>query len=207
MAAVQNNPKSKQSEEFMRIQDLLYLCASNWYWFALSLMITLGAAFLYIKVTPPVYTRSASILIKEDSNGKSFSTDAGSFADLGLIQANTNVNNEIISLQSPAIMTDVVKRLHLNMDYLVDGGFYREVLYGHTLPINVSINTPDNNESSALTVKILADSTVELSDFIRNGEELPGKLLKGQLRDTIMTPVGKVIICPTWRRSCRSPGP
>ena len=54
MAAVQNNPKSKQSEEFMRIQDLLYLCASNWYWFALSLMITLGAAFLYIKVTPPV---------------------------------------------------------------------------------------------------------------------------------------------------------
>ena len=197
MAAVQNNPKSKQSEEFMRIQDLLYLCASNWYWFALSLMITLGAAVLYIKVTPPVYTRSASILIKEDSKGKSLSADAGSFADLGLIQANTNVNNEIISLQSPAIMTDVVKRLHLNMDYHVDGGFYREVLYGRTLPINVSIDTPDDNESSALTVKILADSTVELSDFIRNGEELPGKLLKGQLRDTIMTPVGKVTICPT----------
>lgn len=197
MAAVQNNPKSKQSEEFMRIQDLLYLCASNWYWFALSLMITLGAAFLYIKVTPPAYTRSASILIKEDSKGKSLSADAGSFADLGLIQANTNVNNEIISLQSPAIMTDVVKRLHLNMDYHVDGGFYREVLYGRTLPINVSIDTPDNNESSALTVKILADSTVELSDFIRNGEELPGKLVKGQLTDTIMTPVGKVTVCPT----------
>lgn len=175
MAVVQNNPKSKQSEEFMRIQDLLFLCVSNWYWFALSLVITLGAAVLYIKVTPPVYTRSASILIKEDSNGKSLSTDAGSFADLGLIQANTNVNNEIISLQSPAIMTDVVKRLHLNMDYHVDGGFYREVLYGRTLPINVSIDTPDNNESSALTVKILADSTVELSDFIRNGEELPGE--------------------------------
>lgn len=196
MAVVQNNPKSKQSEEFMRIQDLLFLCVSNWYWFALSLVITLGAAVLYIKVTPPVYTRSASILIKEDSNGKSLSTDAGSFADLGLIQANTNVNNEIISLQSPAIMTDVVKRLHLNMDYHVDGGFYREVLYGRTLPINVSIDSSDD-ESSALTVKILADSTVELSDFIRNGEELPGKLLKGQLRDTIMTPVGKVTICPT----------
>lgn len=72
-------------------------------------------------------------------------------------------------------MTDVVKRLHLNMDYHVDGGFYREVLYGRTLPINVSIDTPDNNESSALTVKILADSTVELSDFIRNGEELSGE--------------------------------
>ena len=50
---------------------------------------------------------------------------------------------------------------------------------------------PNDNESSALTVKILADSTVELSDFIRNGEELPGKLLKGQLRDTIMTPLEK----------------
>ena len=79
MAAVQNNPKSKQSEEFMRIQDLLYLCASNWYWFALSLMITLGAAVLYIKVTPPVYTRSASILIKEDSKGKSLSADSGKY--------------------------------------------------------------------------------------------------------------------------------
>ena len=86
-------------------------------------------------------------------------------------------------------MTDVVKRLHLNTWIIL---LQRRLLPGSVIcarasPINVSIDTPDNNESSALTVKILADSTVELSDFIRNGEELPGKLVKGQLTDTIMT--------------------
>ena len=196
MAAIQNGSKPKQSEDFMRIQDLLSLCMSNWYWFAFSLLITLGIAILYIKVTPPVYTRSASILIKEDSNGKSLSSDVGSFADLGLIQANTNVNNEIISLRSPSLMTDVVKRLHLNIDYHVDGSFYREVLYGRSLPINVSINS-SNDESLALTVKILADSLVELSDFFRNGESVSDKLIKGKLRETIVSPIGDITVSPT----------
>ena len=81
----------------MKIQDLLQLCLSKWYWFVISLGITLSAAVLYVKRTPSVYTRTASILIKDETSGKSASGDVAELANLGLIQTNTNVNNEIIA--------------------------------------------------------------------------------------------------------------
>ena len=54
----QNNVRTGQPEDFMRIQDLFYLCLSKWYWFVISLGITLSVAILYVLVTPPVYMRS-----------------------------------------------------------------------------------------------------------------------------------------------------
>lgn len=108
----------------MRIQDLFYLCLSKWYWFVISLGITLSVAILYVLVTPPVYMRSAALLIKDESKGQSLSGEVGgSFSDLGLFQANTNVNNELISLQSPAIMLDVVNRLRLMLPIIRMGLF------------------------------------------------------------------------------------
>ena len=138
--AIPNNPtRPKQGDDFIRIQDLFYLCLAKWRWFVVSLVLTLGIAVYYLLTTPPVYTRAASLLIKEDSKGQSLSGDVGStFADMGLFQANTNVNNELLSLQSPAVMLDVVKRLHLHTDYLTDGTFYKQVLYGQTLPFSIS---------------------------------------------------------------------
>ena len=80
-----------------------------------------------------------ALLIKDESKGQSLSGEVGgSFSDLGLFQANTNVNNELISLQSPAIMLDVVNRLRLDVAYHTDGAFYRKVLYGQDLPVSVS---------------------------------------------------------------------
>ena len=85
----------------MRIQDLLALCIGKWHWFLISLVVTLGLAVVYLLRTPPVYTRSASLLIKEDSKGQSLSSDVGStFADMGLFQASTNVNNELQGKQT-----------------------------------------------------------------------------------------------------------
>ena len=136
MSAISNTPK--QTDDFIRIQDLLYLCLSKWYWFVISLAITLAIAVLYIKMTPPTYVRTASILIKEDTKGGSLSGDVSGLSDISLFQTNTNVNNEILSLKSPAIMLDVVKRLHLDINYTVSGSFHDKVIYGTNQPITVS---------------------------------------------------------------------
>ena len=165
----QNNVRTGQPEDFMRIQDLFYLCLSKWYWFVISLGITLSVAILYVLVTPPVYMRSAALLIKDESKGQSLSGEVGgSFSDLGLFQANTNVNNELISLQSPAIMLDVVNRLRLDVAYHTDGAFYRKVLYGQDLPVSVSFADLQDNESVSFTLRLLDEENVELSDFIRD---------------------------------------
>ena len=197
MAINQKNNKPGQADDFLRIQDLLYLCLAKWKWFVLSLAVTLGFATVYLLRTPSVYTRTASVLIKEDSKGKSVSSDMDAFSDLGLFQSGTNVNNELIAFQSPALMTEVVKRLRLDMNYSLPGKFHRQVAYGLTLPVNVTMSDLPENESAGFTLEVQPDSTLLLSDFTRNGTDLDGKDIKGRLLDSIPTPLGKVIIHTT----------
>lgn len=56
-------------EDFLRIQDLLGLCLGKWWWFVISLGVTLSVAVLYLMMTPSVYTRSAAVMIKDNSKG------------------------------------------------------------------------------------------------------------------------------------------
>ena len=104
--AVEKKLQQDKTDDFIRIQDLFYLCLSKWYWFLISLIVTMGVAAIYLLKTPQVFTRSAMILIKDESQGKSMSSDIG-FSELGLFQSNTNVNNELVALQSPSVMTEV----------------------------------------------------------------------------------------------------
>lgn len=192
--ATPNNPtKPKQTDEFIRIQDLFYLCVSKWYWFVISLAVTISVAVIYLLTTPPVYTRSASLLIKEDSKGNSVSDAAGVLGDIDLFQTSTNVNNEMQSLQSPAVMLDVVKRLHLDVSYHIDGGFYKRVLYGKSCPYTVSFNDLRDNESVDFTINPSEKGQVVLTDFSRDGEDLDGEVT-ATLNDTTDTPVGKLIV-------------
>ena len=197
MVVNQKNTKPGQPDDFLRIQDLLYLCLMKWQWFVLSLVVTVGVATVYLLRTPAVYTRTASVLIKEDSKGKSVSSDLESFSEFGLFQSSTNVNNELVTFQSPALMTEVVKRLRLDMNYFVPGKFHRQVANGLTLPVDVTISDLPENESAGFTLDVQPDSTLLLSDFIRNGTELDGMDIKGRLLDSITTPLGKIIIHTT----------
>jgi capsular exopolysaccharide synthesis family protein len=192
--ATQNNPaRPKQTDDLIRIQDLFYLCLNKWYWFVISLAVTIGVAVVYLLTTPPVYTRSASLLIKEDSKGNSMSDAAGVLGDMNLFQTSTNVNNEIQSLQSPSVMLDVVKRLHLDINYYTDGGFYKKVLYGGTCPYSVSFNDLQDNESVSFTVNPSSIGQVKLTDFVHNGEDVDGEVT-ATLNDTADTPIGKLSI-------------
>ena len=70
--------RTAQKDDFIRLQDLFYLCLAKWYWIVISLVITIGIALVYLLTTPPSYTRSASILIKEDAKGNAISGDISS---------------------------------------------------------------------------------------------------------------------------------
>lgn len=200
MSAPSQSPNSRpapKTDDFIRIQDLYYLCLAQWKWFVISLVVCLGIAGIYLLRTPPVYTRTASILIKEDSKGQSLSSDVSStFTDMGLFQSNTNVNNELISLQSPAVMYDVVKRLHLEIDYATPGRFYPQVRYGQNLPLTVTFAGLAEEESASLTVEALHPQDVKLTAFTLNGEKLDGEV-NGALNDTLTTPIGKIVVRPT----------
>lgn len=193
MATLNNPARPKQADDFIRIQDLFYLCLNKWYWFVISLTVTIGVAVIYLLTTPPVYTRSASLLIKEDSKGNSVSDATGVLGDIDIFQTSTNVNNEIQSLQSPAVMLDVVKRLHLDISYYTDCGFYKKVLYGRTCPYSISFSDLQDNESVSFTINPSSKGQVKLTDFSHNGEDVDGEVI-ATLNDTADTPVGKLTV-------------
>ena len=196
MATIQKKTQVQNTQDFIRIQDLLYMCLAKWYWFVLSLAVCLGVAIAYLLRTPPVYTRSASILIKDDSKGKSASTDMESFADFGIFTTNTNVNNEMGTLKSPDLMHEVVRRLHLDMNYLVDGRFHKVTIYGDQLPVAVSFADFPDNQSASFRLHLGTNGRYTLYELTRNGEPVEGEV-KGKLGDTVQSPFGKMSVTAT----------
>ena len=188
----------------MSIKDMLYLCLNKWHWFAISVLIAIGIAVFYILCTPPVYTRSASLLIKEENKGQSMASDVSSmFADLGFMKSNTNVNNELIAIQSPAVIYDVVNRLDLDVDYKVKATFHDKTIYGSSLPVKATfVSGWADNASLSFTLHIQLGGYLELTG-LKTGDEsisLPEKI-QSRMNDTIDIPLGKIVISPTLHYS------
>ena len=101
----------------LTLHDLLQMVLANWYWFALSVLICLGMAYYYLASTPKIYSRTATILVKDSRKGGDM--ELGAFSDLVGFQNRRNVDNEVYILQSHRLMSEVVKRLHLTVNYSV----------------------------------------------------------------------------------------
>ena len=186
--------QNAQEENNMSLKDIWALCVNNWKWFAISLGVCLLAATFYIIKTVPVYTRSASVLIKEDRKSGSVSADISSaFTDLGFGQTRVNVNNEIINFLSPDLMMQVVKNLHLDVDYKLQGLRYKHTIYGSSLPVQVEFLDLGRNESAGLTLTLTDSASVSLKDFVRGKDKVKGSAVAAY-GDTTETPLGKILV-------------
>ncbi len=194
MATQYDNIQLEENESSMSIKDFFYLCLAKWRWFVLSLVVVLGAAALYLLTTPPVYTRSTSLLLKFEQGPRSSITDAaGVLGDLNLFQSYTNVNNEILSLQSPALMTEVVKRLGLNVNYSTDGTFHKEVLYGLARPYEVEFEDFADNAGVSFTITPEDDGTLTLDHFRLDGDKYRGEVT-AYVDSLTSTPIGTLVV-------------
>ena len=164
-----NNNTQNQQEESVQLMDLLYKCLSKWYWFVISAALCLALAVFYVLKTPPVYTRSAEIQIKTNSRGQSISTDA-EISQLGLFNTNTNVYNEIKAFGAKSLMQEVVKRLNLDMNYITDGRFHDNVLYGRSLPFTAAIIDVPDQAVMSFDLDVKEDGAFTLSNFTLQNE-------------------------------------
>ena len=190
----ETNTRVEESE--LNLGDILQTVLANWYWFVLSVVVCAGAAFLYLKWAPKVYTRTASVLIKDDAKGGAMSESAA-FEDLGLFGTKRNVDNEVLVFKSRRLMTEVARNLHLDVSYTVKDGLRTVELYTQS-PVQLSF--PDAEEAQAFSLKAVPVSGKEviLSGFTLGGQEVAdGKPVKVALNDTVTTPVGRVVVVPS----------
>lgn len=186
--------RTSSTENLLSFKDIISLYLSKWYWFVISMAVCLAVALIVYKYTPPVYTRSTSIIIKRETKGGSSSSVENSFSDMGFFQERSNIDNEIENFKSPNLIYDVVSRLNLNVEYTTEGRFYNPVLYGDQLPVNISFNGLTKRESVSLVIKPKSDKEVILTGFIRNGNECPVQSIVARIGAKTNTPVGIVIV-------------
>lgn len=204
---IKNNPTEYYSNKVetsdsggFSFQELLSLIVKKWYWFLISIAVCLGLAILYLKVTPPSYTRKMSVLIK-DMDNSSLASEFSTFSTFGPGLRRANVHNEMLTINSPEYVIDVVNKLNLEMNYSVKGGFYDKVLYGKELPIQVKLPDADPSLKAGMSVTLLKDGALELTNFWSNDENFDEnsvkKVVKSKLDSFTSTPIGKVVITPS----------
>ncbi|MDE6126855.1 MAG: hypothetical protein K2G30_07855, partial [Muribaculaceae bacterium] len=79
-----NNTADEQS---ISLKDLLWMCLSRWYWFAISLVIFMGFACYKLLSTPKVYERSTQLLIKDEDSGAGAGSLGNEFSNMGFLRS------------------------------------------------------------------------------------------------------------------------
>ena len=191
-------PAGKPADDFIRIQDLWSMFVPKWYWFAVCLFITLAIAVLYLLSTPPIYTRTAAILVKDNSKSSSSTSSMSDFSDLGIFKSNTNINNELLTLKSPTLMTEVVSRLGLNEVFTVRRGLKKVDLY-KAAPFTVTFR--DQPEAPlSFTIEFSSKDTFTISD-LKVSDESTGETFSAQMGDSIQTSAGTMILHPAQKNA------
>lgn len=189
--SVLQNPKGS-----MRVQEFFYMCISHWYWFVFSVVACMVIGYFYLQTSQQLYHKSAAILIKTDSQGRSVSSNAAMFEDLGVYNGNTYVHDEVMLLNSPDLMRDVVANLKLDITYLKEGKLRDELIYGRQLPVSVELPGMVDDNSCSFRLTLGRDGNYTVTEMVLNGKEIQRPPLAGRIGSPLSSPLGTIIVNP-----------
>ena len=182
------SPASKGGSAYAKVLEMLMVFASKWYWFVLCLALGLAGSYFYLQVTPPIYTRSASILIKNDLQS---SSSAASGSAINMFGGSVDVQNELFTLRSSSLAESTVRNLHLEVNCYAQGRFHEEIIYGTNLSVQIIPLDLNDSESAEFMFDMKNDGTYVMSNFVRGGEKVSGSIT-GKVGRTVRTPIGQV---------------
>ena len=185
-------------EKAMTIDSFIKACLDKWKWFATSVTVVLLLAIAYLIVTPPKYTKSAQVLVKDDSAMGALMGQLGGLADLGGLVGfggSSNVYNELYAMQSPWLILNVVNQLHLDMTYTIKGIRNKE-LYGEELPINVSFKNITDEDDVTMKLDLTKSGNVKIYKIKKNDDKYSDELT-GKVGQTLKSSIGDIEIRPT----------
>jgi tyrosine-protein kinase Etk/Wzc len=177
------NQVNFQSEQTtVNAKELLWKYFHYGWLFVLTLLLSLTAAWVYLRYAKSIYTVSSTLLIRTENNGKGGMNSQDMFADIALFQSNTNKQNEILILNSRSMMERVVRSLDLQKNYEVVGSVKKTSVY------------PD--QPFELRIIHLRDSTVPFSFQVQFSNDWQTYTLAGETKprktgDIIESAAGK----------------
>lgn len=170
--------------------DLIRLICRYWYCFVVMLAVCMIIAWVQLKRATPIYTRTASVLIKDKSSEGRLGGEAQAFQEVKALNATASLDNEMLMLKTERLNREVVRRLKLETVYQEETGFRMEDLYGKT-PITVDFQT-EKPQLGSFTVEFLDGGKVRLDHFSDGS-----KAVETRLNQTVRTPLGLLVLRPT----------
>lgn len=129
-----------EEENGFDIRTIIEIFILNWQWFALSTIIFLCGALIFLRYKSPVYQVSAKMLIKDEQNSRNRGNQMlANMQDLGFMTTSTGIDNEVEILQSNTLSIQSVKNLKLYVEYKMHGRVKNALVY-NTQPVNVDLD-------------------------------------------------------------------
>lgn len=111
----------------------------HWYFFVLALVLSLGAAWLYLQTTVSKYKVSSTLLVQDDTKGDGL-LKGTAFSDLNMFRSSKTVIDEMEVMRSRDLIQGVLKDLKMEVSYFYELPFKKRELYGNALPVDVALN-------------------------------------------------------------------
>lgn len=203
-AAQAQFPSKKTSfAEGIDIKELLRYFLSKWYWFVLSIAVCVAFTSYRLMKTAPTYSRTITVMFKSDNNNTG--TNAiPDLSSLGIKSNPTDISNEIITIRSVSMLTEVVEALDLNNSYYVADGLHHKMLYKNSPVLVQNMSPADKQIHGRYSFKVTMKNAERytLSDF-SGPDAQPGLRLTAEVGKTIKTPFGlfKITTTPNFNES------
>lgn len=188
----------EQKEDDFNLYRIIFKYLVYWPWFVASVIVCLGAAFVYLRYQTPVYNVSSSVLIKEeDPRSRAMKASSGTLEALqgmGGFSMSSSFDNEVEILQSRTLIRKVVDKLGLYISTVEDRTFgYDRPLYKN-IPVNVFL-TPEEAEKLEAGATLQMEYTPEgkltvRARYSQNREEKEEEKTFDALPAVLPTPVG-----------------
>ena len=136
MSELQENRSSQYDSELVKeesgfdIKVIWALLLRYKYWIAVSVVVCMGLAWLYLRYTTPVYQVSSKMLIKDREQRRSYNSSiSNTFSELGFMNSSNGFDNEIEVLATRTLNKLVVRKLKLYTSYYVHGRIRTQEVY------------------------------------------------------------------------------
>lgn len=182
------------SSESIDVKGILNNYMAKWYYFAISIVVCCGLAFLYGKIKKPEYAVKANVLIAQESNNP-----LANMGSLGsLFGSSGNVDDEVFVITSHSLYRDVVKDLGTNTRHVVKRGLFNKEFAYPAYPIDLTA-APElvDTLTSTIVAKVKVNKKGLASIEMKVKRTTIGEADDVQLPYTMETPFGQFTVAKT----------
>ena len=194
-------PENPEENSF-NLYEIIFKYLVYWPWFAVSVLVCVVLAFVYLRYQAPVYNVTASVLIKEDeSRNRSMGAASGALEALqsmGGFSMSNNFDNEVEILKSRTLIKKVITNLGL---YISTGekrffGYNTPLYKTSPLEVYMSPEEADKLESGIkLHLTYTPDNHLKAkAEYVLNEEDFEIEKSFDKLPAVFPTPVGVISV-------------